>query len=85
MIEKGQYVQLKDASHTRRGTIGGSRMVGRLVQYLFCPDPRFHDAFPVSWVFEHEVEPCIRPTDAEAEEINRRVKRGSLGSGVADL
>jgi len=70
----GVYVRLKDAPHTRMGTLSGSREKNGRRQYLFHHDQRFLDTIPDSYVFEDEVEECDRPNDAQVQAINALVK-----------
>lgn len=74
----GEYVQLLDATRTRKGTIKETKIEHGHVAYLFHHDERFENRTPDFWAEEGDFEPCDRPTDQEVATINMLARRGSL-------
>ncbi len=76
MLSDGMYVRLNIAPNTRMGTISQCTPEAGKVRFVFHHDPRFHDTTPDIYLFDYDVEPCQRPSDAEVERINELIKRG---------
>ena len=77
MFKDGTYVRLVVAPNTRMGTISGGTTEAGKERYVFHHDKRFYDPISDVYVFDYDIEPCDRPTDAQVQTINALIKRGS--------
>jgi hypothetical protein len=73
-FRKGDYVRFIQAPNTRQGSLVSDP--DDKGKFLFQLDPRIDDNFPISGVFEDEIELCEKPTDAEIETINAAIRHG---------
>jgi hypothetical protein len=77
MLEKGSYVRSVMAP-SRMGTIEEVSIDEEgETQFTFHLDERFKVDFPDVYFREGELEECLRPADAQVEQLNRLSKLGS--------
>jgi hypothetical protein len=71
LLSNGSYVRQIAAPPARMGTVSEAAMETGETRFIFHQDARLGDPVSDFYVFDFEIEECDRPSDAEAEEINR--------------